>query len=111
MSYWGVSTEEEESLTVGEFVTVEIAGVNAPDAYRIPAAALTSRDRVWVVDGDRLAARTVKVIGREGDMAVVSVFDVADGVVSVPPADAREGMLAETREPSGVTSADTRHQQ
>ena len=103
-----VSTADEESLTIGEFVTVEITGVNAPDAYRIPAAALTSRDRVWVLEDERLAARTVDVIGREGDMAVVTVFDVADGVVSVPPADAREGMLAVTRESSEVQSADTR---
>ena len=103
-----VSTADEESLTIGEFVTVEITGVNAPDAYRIPAAALTSRDRVWVLEDERLAARTVDVIGREGDMAVVTVFDVADGVVRVPPADAREGMLAVTRESSEVQSADTR---
>jgi RND family efflux transporter MFP subunit len=45
-----VAPEDKAWLTVGEFVTVEIEGVHAPDAYRIPAAALTSRDRVWVVD-------------------------------------------------------------
>jgi multidrug efflux system membrane fusion protein len=102
-----VSTADNEWLTVGEFVTVEIEGVNAPDAYRIPAAALTSRDRVWVLEGDRLAARTVEVVGREGDMAVVTIFDVANGVVSIPPADAREGMLAVVREPGELTAADT----
>ena len=103
-----VSTADNEALTVGEFVTVEIEGQNAPDAYRIPAAALTSRDRLWVLEGDRLAARTVEVVGREGDMAIVTVFDLADGVVGVPPADAREGMLAVMREPGEVKSAENR---
>jgi RND family efflux transporter MFP subunit len=103
-----VAPEDKAWLTVGEFVTVEIEGVHAPDAYRIPAAALTSRDRVWVVEGERLAGRTVEVVGREGDMAVVTVFDVADGVVSVPPADAREGMLAVARESEDITAADAR---
>lgn len=103
-----VSTDSNELLTVGEFVTVEVDGVNAPDAYRIPAAALTSRDRVWVVEGDRLAARTVEVVGREEDMAVVEVFDTANGVVSVPPANVREGMLAVAREPGELASPDSR---
>lgn len=102
-----VSTSDNELLTVGEFVTVEIEGANAPDAYRIPAAALTSRDRVWVLEHERLAARTVEVLGREDDMAIVAVFDAANGVVSVPPANVREGMFAVTREPGELASADT----
>jgi len=103
-----VSTDSNELLTVGEFVTVEVDGVNAPDAYRIPAAALTSRDRVWVVEDDRIAARTVEVVGREDDMAVVEVFDTANGVVSVPPANVREGMLAVARGPGELASPDSR---
>jgi RND family efflux transporter MFP subunit len=103
-----VVPDDKDWLTVGEFVTVEIEGVNAPDTFRVPAAALTSRDRVWVLEGDRLAARTVDVVGREGDMAVVAIFDFANGVVGIPPADAREGMLAVVREPGEITSADNR---
>jgi multidrug efflux pump subunit AcrA (membrane-fusion protein) len=81
-----------ELLTVGEFVTVQIDGEDTPDSYRVPATALTSRDRLWVVDDGRLAARTVEVLGREAELAVVKVFDDADGVVIVPPANAQYGL-------------------
>ncbi len=102
-----VGTEDAQPLTVGEFVTVEIDGVSTPDSYRVPAAALTSRDRVWVVDGGRLAARTVEVLGREADLAVVGVFDIADGVVAVPPANASDGMPVSARERGELAAAGT----
>jgi hypothetical protein len=41
-------------------------------------------------------------------MAVVAIFDFANGVVGIPPADAREGMLAVVRAPGEITSADNR---
>jgi RND family efflux transporter MFP subunit len=87
-----VATDDPELLTVGEFVTVQIDGEDTPDSYRVPATALTSRDRLWVVDDGRLAARTVEVLGREAELAVVKVFDDADGVVIVPPANAQYGL-------------------
>jgi hypothetical protein len=84
-------------LTVGEFVTVQIDGEDTPDSYRLPATALTSRDRLWVVDNGRLAGRTIEVLGREAGLAVVKVFDDADGVVIVPPANAQDGLLVSVR--------------
>jgi RND family efflux transporter MFP subunit len=101
-----VSTDNPELLTAGEFVTVEISGRDTPDSYRLPAAALTSRDRLWVVEDGRLAARTVEVLGREADMAVVSVFDGADGVVTVPPANARDGLAVSARVSGELASAE-----
>jgi RND family efflux transporter MFP subunit len=103
-----VATDNPAALTVGEFVEVQINGADAPDAYRVPAGALTSRDRLWVVADGRLAARTVDVVGREGDLAVVKVFDEADGVVIVPPANARDGLPVIGRLNSGVAAAKTR---
>ena len=94
-----IMTQNPELLTAGEFVTVEIVGKDMPDSYRLPAAALTSRDRLWVVDNGRLAGRTVEVLGREADMAGVSVFDAADGVVTVPPSNGREGLPVSLRDP------------
>ena len=99
-----VATENPDRLTVGEFVTVEIEGQNAPDSYRLPASALTSRDRLWVVEDGRLAARNVEVMGREAEMAVVSVFDDADGVVVIPPANAHVGLSVTPRGPDGLAS-------
>jgi RND family efflux transporter MFP subunit len=99
-----VATENPDRLTVGEFVTVEIEGQNTPDSYRLPATALTSRDRLWVVEDGRLAARNVEVLGREFEMAVVRVFDDADGVVVIPPANARDGLSVIPRGPDGLAA-------
>lgn len=92
-----VAMENQALLTLGEFVTVEISGKDAPDAFRLPVAALTSRDRLWVVENGRLSPRTVEVLGRDADLVVVSVFDDADGVVAIPPSNAREDMPVVTR--------------
>jgi RND family efflux transporter MFP subunit len=100
-----VATDNPAALTVGEFVEVQIDGADAPDAYRLPAAALTSRDQLWVVADGRLVSRTVDVIGREAELAVVIVFDAADGVVIVPPANARDGLPVIGRATSGVAAA------
>ena len=100
-----VATDNPAALTVGEFVEVQIDGADAPDAYRLPAAALTSRDQLWVVADGRLVSRTVDVIGREAELAVVKVFDAADGVVIVPPANARDGLPVTGRAASGVAAA------
>ncbi|MDH3303706.1 MAG: efflux RND transporter periplasmic adaptor subunit [Gammaproteobacteria bacterium] len=99
-----VATENPDRLTVGEFVTVEIEGQDTPDSYRVPASALTSRDRLWVIEDGRLAARNVDVLGREAEMAVVRVFDDADGVVVLPPANAHVGLSVVARAPDGLAS-------
>jgi len=87
-----VSADETESLMLGEFVSVEIVGQDAPQTYRVPAASLTSRDQVWVVNDGRLEERRVEVLGTEDSVAVVRAFDTADGIVAIPPADVRAGL-------------------
>lgn len=87
-----VSADETESLILGEFVSVEIVGRDAPQTYRVPAASLTSRDQVWVVNDGRLEERRVEVLGTEDSVAVVRTFDTADGIVAIPPADVRAGL-------------------
>ncbi|MGB5511901.1 MAG: HlyD family efflux transporter periplasmic adaptor subunit, partial [Woeseiaceae bacterium] len=103
-----VATDNPAALTVGEFVEVQIDGADAPNAYRLPAAAMTSRDQLWVVADGRLASRTVDVIGREAELAVVRVFDDADGVVIVPPANARDGLPVTGRTTGDVAAAKNR---
>ena len=97
-----VASDAADRLTLGEFVEVEIAGQQTPDAMRIPASALTSRDRTWVVDDGKLAPREVEVLGREGDEALVRSFDVGAGVVPVPPADARSGLTVRVQDGEGI---------
>lgn len=79
-------------LMLGEFVGVEIRGEAAPEVYRVPAAALTSSDQVWVVENGMLREREVDVVGNEGGTAVVRNFDIADGVVAIPPSNGRDGL-------------------
>ncbi len=87
-----VISEDSRALTVGEFVSVTIEGAATADAIILPPAALTARDRLWVVDGEALADRRIELLGRDGDAVIVSAFDTADGVVAIPPPDARVGM-------------------
>ena len=100
-----VQTDNAAQLTVGEFVTVEIEGAATTAAYRVPAAALTSRDELWVVEADRLASRDVRILGFEGDAAIVASFDLADGVVALPPADVRDGLPVEIDLPTRYATA------
>ena len=58
----------------------------------MPAASLTSRDQVWVVKDGRLEERRVEVLGTDDNVAVVRAFDIADGIVAIPPADVRAGL-------------------
>jgi RND family efflux transporter MFP subunit len=90
-----IASENAAELTLGEFVAIEIDGIPTDNAYRLPPAALTSRDKLWVVDDGQLVERRVEILGRESDMLIVSAFDSADGVVAIPPADVRAGLQVE----------------
>ena len=90
-----VASANAAALTLGEFVAIEIDGVPTDNAYRLPPAALTSRDQVWVVEDGQLVERRVEILGREADTLIVSAFDTADGVVAIPPADVRAGLQVE----------------
>ena len=90
-----VESSDPAALTLGEFVSVEIVGAETDEALRLPDAAMTSRNRLWVVEGEELAERQVEILGRDGDTLVVRTFDTADGVVAIPPPDVRVGLLVE----------------
>jgi multidrug efflux pump subunit AcrA (membrane-fusion protein) len=90
-----IESADSAALTLGEFVSVEIEGTETDDALRLPYAAMTSRDRLWVVAGEELIERQVEILGRDSDTLVVRAFDTADGVVSIPPPEVRAGLLVE----------------
>lgn len=100
-----IGSDAVDRLTLGEFVEVEIEGRRTPDAMRIPASALTSRDRTWVVDDGKLAPRRIEVLGREGDTTLVRSFDVGAGVVPIPPANARSGLEVRVQDAGGIDTA------
>ena len=92
-----LEVDPAEPLVVGEFVAVKIRGKTARNVVRVPAASLTSRDQVWVVDEGTIRERQVDVVGNEGDLAIVRNFDTADGVVVIPPSNARDGLPVEVQ--------------
>ncbi len=106
-----LQSDDIAALTLGEFVTVDIDGPSSEETYRVPSAALTSRDQIWVVDGDRLAGRRVEILAHEDTELVIGAFDFADGVVAIPPPDVRDGLPVEATPaddalpPTGSTSA------
>lgn len=100
-----VEPEDPASLTAGAFVDVSIPARAASNALDVPATALTSRDRLWVVEAGKLASRQITVLGGNRDSAFVLPFDFADGVVAVPPANGRAGMPVTPNETTGMASA------
>ena len=87
-----LATEDADALTLGEFVSVQIRGDIAADLYQVPAASLTSSDQIWVVEDGVLREREVNVVASEGSYAYLRSFDVADGIVAIPPSDGRDGL-------------------
>jgi hypothetical protein len=102
-----LKVDQAESLMVGEFVNVSIRGETAQDVVRVPAASLTSRDQVWVVDDGAIRERQVDVVGNEGDLAIVRNFDTAEGVVVIPPSNARDGLPVQVQSESRVAGGAT----
>jgi RND family efflux transporter MFP subunit len=100
-----ISVDDAKSLILGEFVAVEITGQDTPKSFRVPSAALTSRDQVWVVNDGKVEERTVNVLGNEDGYVVVSAFEFADGIVAIPPADVRAGLPVSIDTERGLATA------
>lgn len=100
-----VAAENAAALTVGEFVAVDVDGKDMPRAFRVPSAALTSRDQLWVVEDGRLEQRQVEVLGSEGDATIVAAFDSAEGVVAIPPPNGRVGLPVQAQPDTGLASS------
>jgi multidrug efflux system membrane fusion protein len=59
-------------LRPGAFVEVVIADRLYRQVSRVPETAIHDSDTVYVVVEDRLEARAVVLVGRDGDMALIS---------------------------------------
>ena len=102
-----IRTEDSNQLMLGEFVSVTIEGDIVDTALGIPESGLTSRDQVWVVEGDTLAKRRVDILGNDKGLLMVAAFDMADGVVTTPPPGALEGQVVKVRQTESATITDT----
>ncbi len=95
-----ISMEAGGSLSLGAFVDVFVEGETVENTLAIPATSFADGNTVWVVSGNKLATRTVERIAERGDRVIVPSFDVADGVVVVPPVNARDGLPVSTDSPA-----------
>ncbi len=96
-----------EELRIGDFVDVSIQSDTIEGAIALPASALVGQANVWVLQDGALATRSITILGERnaGELIVVAPFDLADGVVALPPLDASEGQKVSARDQDSVIIA------
>ena len=87
-------TERMSPLPSGLFVEAEIAGRELAGVFVLPAAAVRDGDTVYVVDAeDRLQGRSVEVVRRDRERAVVRKgLEPGERVVVSPLRAVSDGM-------------------
>ena len=76
--------DSDSPLAVGLFVETSIAGRTIDDCFVVPRSALRGRDRVFVVEDDKLRIREVEVVRAEAERAVVRGLENGDRVILSP---------------------------
>jgi len=72
-------------LAMGFFVTVEIEGVEVPDALWLPRSAVHEEDIAWIVDGEsRIRFRPVGIVRYDGDRVLVTGIEAGELVATSP---------------------------
>ena len=99
--------QDATGLLIGDFVDVTLAADPVESAHIIPATAMIGQSALWVMQDGRLAQRDITVLGErnQGLEIVVAPFDIADGVIALPPLEAVEGQPIEAREIATYASA------
>lgn len=103
-----LAPSKSADLRIGDFVDVEILADAVDKAIALPATALSGQSDIWVVQDGALKTRTVTILGeREGGSTIIVVpFDVADGVVALPPLEAQDGQKVGLRGSPNVVVAE-----
>lgn len=80
-------------LAMGLFVTVEIDGVEVPDAVWLPRSAVHENDIVWIVDGEsRIRFRPVGIIRYDQDRVLVTGIEAGELVATSPISIVTDGI-------------------
>ena len=87
-----LSFDREIGTPPGAFIEVDILGPMLDDMVRLPAETVSPTGLVWVLDGAVLRRRPVSVVSRTDQFVLARAFDMAGGVVLIPPAGARDGL-------------------
>ena len=99
--------ETQDELRIGDFVDVVIEADPISGALKLPATALSGQSEHWVLDGEQLSKRDITVIGEtdNGAAIITRPFDIGDGVVALPPLEARDGQIVSVRQTLDVSAA------
>lgn len=100
--------EDDASFLPGTFVSAELQGPVLKGVMSLPPGAISASGQVWIVEDDKLSKRTLNILNRSGDTVLVSSFDAKDGVVTTPPAGAREGQSVRTQSKPQQTAEQAR---
>jgi len=65
--YAAIDPDVQTLLRPGAFVVIQMPDKNYPQVFRAPDSALYGNDTVYVIEDDRLAARSVSILGYAGD--------------------------------------------
>ncbi|MEL6692511.1 MAG: efflux RND transporter periplasmic adaptor subunit [Pseudomonadota bacterium] len=99
--------EDASQLRIGDFVDVAISADMVERAIKLPASALSGQTDIWVVQDNQLEARTVLVLGEDqtSGQVIAAPFDIADGVVALPPLEAEAGQDVSVRAKPAIRAA------
>jgi RND family efflux transporter MFP subunit len=87
-------------LVEGMFCAVEIPGTDLLNAFRVPRAAVSYTNTVFLAQGDRLKTRSVQVARVDGDDAYITGgLDNGDRVIVTRLVDPLENSLLEVLQP------------
>lgn len=95
--------DQSADIIPGAFIEARLLGPTLDALVRLPAETVSPTGMVWVIENNALQYRPVSIVSRSDEFVLARAFDMADGVVAVPPAGARPGLevrLAE-EEPGG----------
>lgn len=94
------SENGELPLVEGMFCTVEIPGRDLPNAVRVPRAAVSYTNTVFIAQGDRLKTRSVQVARVDNDYAYITEgLGNGDRVIVTRLVDPLENSLLEILQP------------
>jgi len=94
-----IAPKNNQSLTPGTFVSVEVRGPVVSDTFLLPESALQVGQVFWVVNNGNLVEVAANVLGRQNDQYLVKAFEYDQGIVAGSVPGARNGLpvrLAET---------------
>lgn len=94
-------------LLLGTSVRVELTGQPLEETTEIPRLSLVDDDKVWLVEGGKLALRPVEVAWRTATTVLVRGLQAGDAVVTTPLATPTVGMQVtiESESPALIAKA------